>query len=81
MVKNILIVNLPAFLAFSKRDTTEIASKVKKYTSFTLGCPLLKAVHRRYPSMRYATAERILTEVRAGILEPGEALTYLKSIM
>jgi predicted PP-loop superfamily ATPase len=81
MAENTLIVNLPAFLALSKRDTTEIASKIKKYTSFTLGCPLLKAVHRRYPSMRYATAKRILREVRAGILEPGEALTYLKSIM
>jgi len=78
---NILIINLPAFLAFTKRDTTLTASRVNEYSSFTLGCPLLKAVHRKYPSMRYATAKRLFREVRAGVLEPGEALAYLKPIM
>ena len=78
---SILIVNLPAFLALTKRDTTTIASTVKEYSSHTLGCPLLKAVHRRFPAMKYATAKRVLREVRAGVLEPGEALKYLKVLM
>lgn len=81
MEKNVLLVNLPAFLAFTKRDTTVTASAVKEYSSLTLGCPLLKAVHRLHPSMRLATAKRIFREVRAGVLEPGEALKYLKSML
>lgn len=81
MMDSILIVNLPAFLALTKRDTTELASSVNTYSSLYLGCPLLKAVHRLYPSMKYATAKRICRELRAGVLEPGEALAYLKSLM
>ena len=78
---DILIINVPAFLALNKKDTTDIASSVHLYTSYTLGCPLLKAVHNRYPFMKYATAKRILREVRAGVLEPGEALKYLKALL
>ncbi|MBU7029541.1 MAG: ATPase, partial [Theionarchaea archaeon] len=81
MVNNILIANLPAFLALTKKDTTDIASTVREYSSYTLGCPLLKAVHRKYPHMKLATAKRIFREVRAGVLEPGEALKYLKSMI
>lgn len=79
--QGILIVNLPAFLALTKKDTTDIASSIKEYPSYTLGCPLLKAVHKRFPAKKYATAKRILREVRAGVLEPGEALKYLKPII
>lgn len=79
--KNILIINLPAFLALNKKDTTDIASSVHPYTSYTLGCPLLKAVHKKYPFMKYATTKRILREVRAGVLEPGEALRYIKTLL
>ena len=77
----VLILNIPAFLALNKKDTTDIASSVHAYTSYTLGCPLLKAVHTKYPFMKYATAKRILREVRAGVLEPGEALRYVKAIL
>lgn len=77
----ILIVNLPAFLALTKKDTTDIASAIMEYPSYTLGCPLLKAVHKKFPAKKYATAKRILREVRAGVLEPGEALKYLKAMM
>jgi len=80
-VEGLLMINLPAFLALTKRNTTDIASAVKNYSSYTLGCPLLKAVHRRHPSMRYATVKRVLREVRAGVLEPGEALKYVKAVM
>lgn len=81
MVGSTLIVNLPAFLALTKKETTDIASAIKEYSSLVLGCPLLKAVHKKYPHMKYATAKRILREVRAGVLEPGEALKYLRSLL
>lgn len=81
VAQNVLLINLPAFLALTKRDTTAIASAVCEYSSYTLGCPLLKAVHREFPFMKYATAKRVLREVRAGVLEPGEALKYLKAMM
>jgi predicted PP-loop superfamily ATPase len=81
MVTNVLLVNLPAFLALTKRDTTVTASAVREYSSFTVGCPLLKAVHNLYPHMKLATAKRIFREVRAGVLEPGEASKYLKSLL
>jgi predicted PP-loop superfamily ATPase len=81
IVNGVLIINLPAFLALTKRDTTTIASEIKEYSSFNLECPLLKAVHRTFPAMKYATAKRVLREVRAGVLEPGEALQYLKPMI
>jgi predicted PP-loop superfamily ATPase len=81
MVNGVLIINLPALLALTKRDTTTIASNVTEYTSFTVECPLLKAVNRRFPAMKYATVKRVLREVRAGVLEPGEALQYLKPMI
>lgn len=81
IVDGVLVINLPAFLAFTKRDTTDIASTVKQYSSYTLGCPLLKQVHIKFPAMKYATAKRVFREVRAGVLEPGEALKYLKPLL
>lgn len=81
LVDDVLIINLPAFLAFTKRDTTTIASVLKEFSSFKFQCPLLKHVHKKYPSKKYATAQRLFREVRAGVLEPGEALTYLKPLL
>ncbi len=81
MVDGVLVINLPAFLALTKRDTTDIASAVNQYRSYTVGCPLLKQVHKKFPAMKYATAKRVFREVRAGVLEPGEALNYLKPLI
>jgi predicted PP-loop superfamily ATPase len=81
LVDDVLIINLPAFLALTKRDTTRIASTIKEFSSFTFQCPLLKHVHKKYPSKKYATAQRLFREVRAGILEPGEAMNYLKPLL
>ncbi|MBU6996375.1 MAG: hypothetical protein HXS41_07245 [Theionarchaea archaeon] len=81
LVRGVLIINLPAFLALNKRDTTNIASRIEKYSGFRLGCPLLKQAHRKFPNMKYATAKRLFREVRAGVLEPGEALQYLKPLL
>jgi predicted PP-loop superfamily ATPase len=81
LVRDVLIINLPAFLALNKRDTTDIASQIGGYAGFGLGCPLLKHAHRKFPNMKYATAKRLFREVRAGVLEPGEALNYLKPLL
>ncbi|MBU7014098.1 MAG: hypothetical protein HXS52_06685 [Theionarchaea archaeon] len=81
LVQGILIINLPAFLALNKRDTTDIASQIREYPGFALGCPLLKHSHRRFPAMKVATTKRVFREVRAGVLEPGEALQYVKSML
>ena len=81
LVDGVLVINLPAFLALTKKDTTDIASTVKEYSSYALGCPLLKQVHKKYSAKKYATVKRVFREVRAGVLEPGEALKYVKPLL
>jgi len=44
------------------------------------GCPLLREAFRRHRWAKFIAYERILRETRAGILEPMEALRYIKKI-
>lgn len=81
LIKNgILRINLPALLALKKKDMKYLAARVPGYESPGFGCPLLKEVHRKNPSKKFFTAQRVLREVRAGILESNEGLIYLRSI-
>jgi len=75
-----LRINLPALLALKKKDMKYLSARVLGYESPGFGCPLLKEVHRKNPSKKFFTAQRVLREVRAGILESNEGLIYLRSI-
>ncbi|MDI9624641.1 MAG: 7-cyano-7-deazaguanine synthase [Methanothermobacter sp.] len=76
----ILRLNLPALLAASKQEVKSVVSRfnIKGYQVF--GCPLLGEVHKKFPHLRQYSIQRILRETRAGILEPGEALTLIMGL-
>ncbi|HDM23427.1 hypothetical protein DRO02_05245 [archaeon] len=83
MVDGILRVNLPGALAMTKKDILLMARSnghPLKYV-FSYGCPFLNALFRKYPSTIYASFDRILRKVRAGIMEPGFALKLMKGIL
>lgn len=80
--ENLVRVNLPAANSLAKIDTILIARKFgHPGASFIYGCPLLREVHRKSPQLCYVSIRRVLRETRAGILEPGQALKYVKNIM
>ncbi|KYC45282.1 MAG: hypothetical protein APG12_00046 [Candidatus Methanofastidiosum methylothiophilum] len=76
----IIRINLPSLLALKKKDMKYISQRVPGYESPGYGCPLLKEVHRLHPSKKFFTAQRVLREVRAGVLESNEGLRSLRSI-
>ncbi|MEM2875573.1 MAG: hypothetical protein QXL67_01270 [Candidatus Bathyarchaeia archaeon] len=70
-----------AALAYSKTDSLLTAKSVgHPTTNLIYGCPFLRAVHRKNPQFRYVSIQRVLRETRANILEPNQALEYVKSI-
>lgn len=73
-------INLPALFRMEKNEVKDIVSKysVKKIKGY--GCPLIVQVHKKYPQYRSFSIQRVLRETRAGILEPGEALSLIKTI-
>lgn len=79
--ENILRINLPALLSLKKGDVKNIAGKmgIKKRGGY--GCPLIGEVHRKHPHMRRFSIQRVLRETRAGVLEPGEALDQINSVL
>jgi len=79
--KDILRINLPALLSATKGEVKRIAGKwgVEKKAGY--GCPLLKEVQKKHPSMRRYSIQRIERETRAGVLEPGEALDMIMRII
>lgn len=78
---NILRINLPALLSATKGDVKGIVRSwgVEKKTGY--GCPLLKEVQKKHPSMRRYSIQRIERETRAGVLEPGEALDMIMRLI
>ncbi len=77
---NILRINLPALLSVNKGEVKNLAQSYGVSKSGVYGCPLLAAVHKKYPHMSRFSLQRILRETRAGILEPGEALDLIMSL-
>lgn len=77
----ILRFNLAA-LAMSKRETNEIA-KMHGHPGahFYFGCPLLRSAQRKHRHLQYLSVYRVLRECHSGILEPAQALRYIKSII
>ncbi len=78
----VVFLALPAAMALTKTETEIIARKAgHPGLTFYYGCPLLHEVHRRFPGRRYASMLRVLRKVRAGILEPGQGIRYIKDIL
>ena len=71
--------NLPASLSTGKQEIKSLIRNydLKEFKGF--GCPLLYEVHRKYPSMKKYSIQRILRETRSSALEPGEALDLIWS--
>jgi predicted PP-loop superfamily ATPase len=78
---DILRINLPALLSATKGEVKGIARRwgVEKKAGY--GCPLLKEVQKKHPSMRRYSIQRIERETRAGVLEPGEALDMIMRLI
>ena len=77
----ILRFNLGA-LAMSKRETDEISKRHgHPGTHFYFGCPLLRSAQRKHRHLQYLSIYRVLRECHSGILEPAQALRYVKSII
>lgn len=78
---DILRINLPALLSATKGEVKRLAHKwgVEKKAGY--GCPLLKEVQKKHPSMRRYSIQRIERETRAGVLEPGEALDMIMRLI
>jgi uncharacterized protein len=78
---DILRINLPALLSATKGEVKGVARSwgVEKKAGY--GCPLLKEVQKKHPSMRRYSIQRIERETRAGVLEPGEALDMIMRLI
>jgi len=78
----ILRFNPPAALALTKLDTILLARQFgHPGAKYVYGCPLLREVFKLHPEKRSPAIGRVLRETRAGVLDPGEALRYIESIV
>lgn len=80
-VNGVLRINLPAMFAASKQEVRAVASRFGFMCSGSFGCPLLAEVHRLHPHLKRYSVQRVLRETRAGVLEPGEALDLIWTII
>jgi predicted PP-loop superfamily ATPase len=70
-------INLPAMLSATKGETKSLSSYFNITSMGGYGCPLINEVHKKHPHMRRYSIQRILRETRAGVLEPGQALSLI----
>ena len=74
----LVILNLPAFLALDKGEIIEIIGG--KY-ELSFGCPLLWELFRRAPSTKRLALQRILRETRARALTPEMAVELMRGVL
>jgi len=70
-------INLPAMLSATKGETKSLSSYFDIKSRGGYGCPLINEIHKMHPHMRRYSIQRILRETRAGVLEPGQALSLI----
>lgn len=70
-------INLPAMLSTTKSETRSLSAYFNVESVGGYGCPLINEVHKLHPHMRRFSVQRILRETRAGVLEPGQALSLI----
>ncbi|RLI05318.1 hypothetical protein DRO26_02525 [Candidatus Bathyarchaeota archaeon] len=81
-VEGILRFNVLAALNLTKSETIVLAKKFSHPgTDYVYGCPMLREIHRKHSHLTYPSIQRVLREVRAELLEPTQALKYLKNIL
>lgn len=79
--QSLVRVNLPAALCLTKSETIMLAKPyMPSSEKLVYGCPMLREIQKRYAPLRHVSAQRVLREVRAGVIEPGQAIKLLKSI-
>ncbi|AFK21972.1 putative ATPase [Pyrococcus sp. ST04] len=76
---NIVILNLPAFLALNKKILLEILGW-KDY-KLSYGCPLWREAVKRAPIMKRFAIQRVLRELRAGALTKDMARELIIDIL
>lgn len=82
LVGEVLRFNPPAALALTKLETNLIAREFGHLGArLVFGCPLLREVFKLHPEKRLPSIGRVLRETRAGVLEPGQAMKYIESII
>lgn len=82
VTEGVLRFNPCAALALTKLDTIMLARQFgHPGTRFTFGCPMLRETFRLHPEARMPSISRVLRETRAGVLDPGQALRYIESII
>ncbi len=75
---DLTVLNLPAFLALSKRELINLSGE--RYRP-VFGCSLLWEAFRRAPGIKKFSIERVLREVRAGVLTPDIATALIEDIL
>ncbi len=75
---DIVILNLPAFLALDKAEIIELIGG--RY-DLRFGCPLLREAFRRAPSVRRFAIQRVLRELRARAITPEIAEKLILDIL
>lgn len=76
--KNLVILNLPAFLALDKGEIIDI---IGGSYDLSFGCPLLWELFRKAPSTKRFSIQRVLREVRAKALTPEIAEKLIMDIL
>ncbi|MFQ6051578.1 MAG: ATPase [Candidatus Hydrothermarchaeota archaeon] len=80
--RDLVRINLLAALSLKKGQGEELLKKIGiEIPSFGYACPLLREVHKKHPHLRRYSIQRILRKTRAGIMEPGQALKQIYSIL
>ncbi len=82
ITNDLVRVNLLAGLSLKKDQGEEILNKLGiEISKFGYACPLLREVHKKHPHLRRYSIQRVLRKTRAGIMEPGQALKQIYSIL
>ncbi len=76
--ENLIVLNLPAFLAMDKREAIEVLGK--KY-ALGFGCSLWKAASRKTPVLKRFAIQRVLRELRARVIDEEIAQTLIYDIL
>lgn len=76
--RDVIILNLPAFLAMDKRELIKIIGG--RY-DLEFGCPLLKEVFKIKPSLKLFSIQRVLRELRANVIDEEIARALILDIL
>jgi len=80
--EDLVRVNLPGMLARTKAEMRELVGAAGiEYSEYRYGCPFLRDTFKKHPKFMRFSIQRVLREVRAGVLEPGEGMREIQDIV